>query len=448
MEKKLTKAIVDGLAPGGAPYFVWDAGDGAVKGFGLVVHPSGRRVFVAQFRIGRGRGAKSKRVTIGTFGAWTVETARTAARAAIQTASTGVDVEAVADAAEAAREAAAVAAEAERRARRDRRIDRLAARFMSEHTRLKRKPNTILLYKGLIVRNIFPAFARRDACDLTRAEISRWHAAMADKPATANRALAALSAILNWAIGQGLVPDDFRNPTERVEKFKEYGKERFLSVDELRALGDAVRLAETAGIEWQPPRPDGKTKHLVKPENRFVFIDASAAAAIRLLIFTGARLREILDLEWSSVDLDRGLLRLKDSKTGPKTILLNPPARAVLAGLDRTGRFVLKGDGDHPRSDIKRPWKLVCRAAGLINVRPHDLRHSFASVGAADGHGLLILGKLLGHSQAATTAKYAHFDNDPLRKASDAIARSIAASMGEAPAPASADVLPFRKGGA
>src|SRR5215475_1553433 len=148
-----------------------------------------------------------------------------------------------------------------------------------------------------------------------------------------------------------------------------------------------------------------------------------AAAAIRLLLFTGCRLREILHLE-------RGLLFLADSKTGRKTVILDAPARAVLSGLDRIGSYVVAGDDpEKPRADLKRPWEAVARRARLDAVRLHDLRHTYASFGAGGGLGLPIIGKLLGHTQPSTTQRYAHLDADPLRRASEDIAGRIAAAM-------------------
>jgi integrase len=144
-------------------------------------------------------------------------------------------------------------------------------------------------------------------------------------------------------------------------------------------------------------------------------LSPDAAAALRLLIFTGARLREILHLRWENVDLGRGLLLLPDSKTGRKTIVLNRPALAILQTHPRDGSFVIGGTHpDRPRTDLKKPWLAVCRRAGLEGVRLHDLRHRFASIGAGASLGLPIVGKLLGHSQAQTTARYAHLDADPL----------------------------------
>ena len=125
-----------------------------------------------------------------------------------------------------------------------------------------------------------------------------------------------------------------------------------------------------------------------------------AGAAIRLTVaFTGCRLREILHLRWANVDFDRGMLNLSDSKTGRKSVILNAPALAVIGTLPRIGEYVIQGEQPHkPRSDLKRPWAIVCRRAGLKGVRIHDLRHSFASVGVGAGHGLPIVGKLLGHA--------------------------------------------------
>ena len=161
-------------------------------------------------------------------------------------------------------------------------------------------------------------------------------------------------------------------------------------------------------------------------------IGPHAAAALRLLIFTGARLREILHLQWDHVDLQRGLLLLPTSKTGKKTIVLSDIALAIVSTLPRIGRFVIAGNDDNkPRSDLQRPWALISKQANLSGVRLHDLRHSFASVGVGSGMGLPIIGKLLGHANASTTERYAHLAADPLRRATDAIGNAIAKAMGE-----------------
>jgi integrase len=155
-----------------------------------------------------------------------------------------------------------------------------------------------------------------------------------------------------------------------------------------------------------------------------------ATAAIRLLIFTGCRLREILDLEWAHVDLERGFLFLPTSKTGKKTVILSAPAIEVLTALPRLGPFVIPGvDPTRPRADLAKPWANVTSIAGLPGLRLHDLRHTFASVAAGASLGLPVIGKLLGHTQSSTTARYAHLDADPLRRAANTIGATIAAAM-------------------
>ncbi|UZX11207.1 site-specific integrase [Methylocystis sp. MJC1] len=233
-----------------------------------------------------------------------------------------------------------------------------------------------------------------------------------------------------WAESRGFVQG--HNPARRIERYREQGRERFLSSDELSRLGDALRLAEMDGLPWEVDEAGPKAKHLAKPENRRVKLDPFAVAAIRLLLLTGARLREILDAQWSQVDLERGVIFLDDSKTGRKPIYISAAAQAVLSGLARVegNPHIIAGAKEGaPRADLKKPWQAVTRAAGLEGVRLHDLRHSFASFGAGASLGLPIIGKLLGHSQPATTARYAHLDADPLRRAADTIGATIAAAL-------------------
>jgi integrase len=123
---------------------------------------------------------------------------------------------------------------------------------------------------------------------------------------------------------------------------------------------------------------------------------------------------------------------LADSKTGRKPIYLSAAALEVLSGLSRIegNPYIIPGEKiGRPKSDLKKPWAAVCKAAGLEGVRLHDLRHSFASIGAGASMGLPVIGKLLGHSQAATTHRYAHLDADPLRRAVETIGSTIDAAM-------------------
>jgi len=159
---------------------------------------------------------------------------------------------------------------------------------------------------------------------------------------------------------------------------------------------------------------------------------AQAFAALRLLLLTGCRVGEVLDLRWQHVDLERRLLLLPDSKTGAKTVYLSEPASALLSGLrkDSAGDYVFPGDKlEKPLRSLRKPWQRLCEAAKLNNIRLHDLRHSFASTGVAGGLSLPMIGALLGHSQPTTTARYAHLAASPLHEAADAIGARLLAAM-------------------
>ncbi len=217
-----------------------------------------------------------------------------------------------------------------------------------------------------------------------------------------------LSKFFGWAEKHGLRPDG-SNPCRHVEKYREGRRERFLSQAELARLGDALREAEQdkSCSPW-------------------------VVAAIRLLTLTGARRNEILTLRWEHVSKEHGCLMLPDSKTGRKAVRLNPPALDVLQAIPRLegNPYVICGEkaGQH-LVNLEKPWRRIRAAAKLDDVRLHDLRHSFASVAASGGQSLVVIGKMLGHSQPATTARYAHLADDPVKAASDAVGRHIAAAM-------------------
>lgn len=311
-------------------------------------------------------------------------------------------------------------------------VSDLADAFITDHVEAKRKDRTVSTYRRLIDDFIKPKLGTSRAADLTRAEVAKFHLSLRKTAVTANRAIAVLSAIYSFGDARGLVPDG-TNPTKKIEKYKEESRERFLSVKEFQRLGAALRDAETRGIRWEPDLAK-KTKHAPKPENRAVVVDQHAVAAIRLLLLTGARLREILHLRWLDWDKQRGLLNLPDSKTGKKSLVLNDAATAVLKNLPKLGRYVIAGESagqkdERPRADLNRPWRAIRRRAGLADVRLHDLRHSYAAVGAGQGLGLVQIGGLLGHSQPKTTARYAHLANAPLRAATNIIGATIVSAL-------------------
>ncbi|MGO9111247.1 MAG: tyrosine-type recombinase/integrase [Thermoguttaceae bacterium] len=405
---RINKTTVDKLlCPSGkAMEVLWDD---ALRGFGVVVLPSGRKTFIVQWK----RHGRSHKAKIGLYGPMTAEQARSQATILLGEVESGGDPI------------------AERKAARAVRTFReIALDFMEHHVATKRKPKTAFEYGRLLDTYVLPAIGAKRIVDVSRADVARLHSSLRRTPRQANLVTSVISAVWGWAARRDEA-EFTRNPASRLERYPEKRCERFLCSDELARLGDTLRLAETEGLPWQDTEP--QSKHGAKPESRRSVLDPFAIAAIRLLVLTGMRPREVLDLEWSHVDFERGALFLPDSKTGRKSIIIGGPALDVLAELPRlTGcRFVIVGRSlDKPRADINRPWEAVRRCSGLEGVRLYDLRHSFASVGAGASLGLPIVGKLLGHSQAATTHRYAHLDADPLRRAADTIANSIATAMG------------------
>lgn len=424
---KITKSFIDGLEPNSTRLTFWDD---ALRGFGVRVSASGVISFVIRYRVGGGgRGAAERLHTIGRYGVLTVEEARKRAKADLGLVANGGDPG---------------GARAEARAAIT--VRDLADDFMKKEVRPKRKPSTISLYQIYFDKHVVPDLGTKKARDTTRADVAKLHRKIgATKQVTANRVLVTLSAVYNWAQKEGLIPEGV-NPCTRIERFREQGRERFLTTEELTRLGASLALAETDGLPWTVDETKPAAKHAPKEENRHEIIDLYAVAAIRLLLLTGCRLREILHLRWEDIDVERGLLHLPDSKTGRKTVVLNAPALEVFASLDRIGRFVIAGltagtEHEKPRADLHRPWTAITRHAGLTGVRIHDLRHTHASVGAGAGMGLPIIGRLLGHKQASTTERYAHLHVDPLQQASNRIGHQIAAALAGAPA---AEVIDFK----
>src|SRR5262245_44720197 len=406
--QRITKRVVDSLKADASEYAIWDA---QLPGFGDRVRPTGAKSYVVVYRAGSGRGAPVRRYTIAGVGKIAPESARRRAKAILGRVAHGHDPA------------------GEKTATRDTlTISELADRFMAEHVEQKRKPGTAAFYRH-VLNKIKSELGTTKADQVTRATVAKLHSELRKTPFQANRVLAAIGSMYAFAGRVGVVPEGV-NPARRIEKFQEHRRERFLTGEELKRLGLAIREAETKGASWDVDEAKPKAKHLPKAPKRFTKISPFAGAAIRLLLFTGCRLREILHLKWEHVDLERGLLFLPESKTGRKTIILNAAALAVLANLDQIGSYVIPGDGsERPRADLKRPWALVSKRAGLDGVRLHDLRHTYASFGAGGGVGLPIIGKLLGHTQASTTARYAHLDNDPLRRAAESIGGRIAAAL-------------------
>ena len=423
--RKLTKTVVDALEPQTDPakdYIAWCS---ELRGFGCRVRSSGAKSFIVMYRVkGTGRSGKPRMVTICKVGELTPDQARAKAKETLAKAALGED-----EAAEKARKRAELT------------VVQLCDEYLEDGCDGK-KASTIATDRGRIARHIKPLLGKKRIGEVKRGDIERFMRDVANgKTAveeggrvivtggkgTAARTVRLLGGIFSYAVARGYIET---NPRFGVKVYADGKGERFLTMDEMQRLDDALRDAETVGLPWTF-NEGKKAKHRpVKDENRREIISPFAVAAIRLLMLTGCRAGEILALRWSEVDFERGVLNLPDSKTGAKKVLLGAPALEVLADLPRMGDYVIAGAlPNKPRSDLKRPWERITRHAGLEGVRLHDLRHSFASVGAGAGMGLATVGKLLGHASPATTARYAHLADDPLRRASESISGTIAAAM-------------------
>ena len=418
----LTKRTLDALKPAAQDYQVWDT---KVRGLGVRVYPSGARGFVLQYRNAAGR---TRKLALGRYGVLTVDKAREKATRLLAAILDGRDP-----------------SQDKRENRHAKTVGELADLYLREGS--VEKPNKKLSSwetdRSNIERHIRPLLGTRLARGLTKTDVARFQSDVAaGKTAKdektgprgraivrggmgiASRALSVLSAMMTFGKGRGLVTD---NPTNGVEPFRGRKKERFLTETEVGLLGEAlVETERDASLPWV------------------------ATAAIKLLLLSGARRGEILGLRWEEVDLDRGCLRLKDSKTGAKVIRLAAAALSLLAALPRSSRWVLpaaKGSGHYV--GLPKHWDTVRARANAIaveraerdgrslagvpnfdDVRLHDLRHSFASFAVQSGGSLFLVGKVLGHKQSRTTERYAHASDEPLVATAELAAQRIVHALG------------------
>ncbi len=344
---KLTKRSVEALKVRGDNYIAFDA---ELPGFGVRVMPSGKRFFLVQYR----RHGRTRRVMLGQFGPLTAELARRRALMLLAQARSG-ESDPAAD-----RDAL----------RQSLTVEQLGARFLKEHVAVRCKPTTQAEYLRSVELFIDPFFGKQRVRSVTTADVAELHGSLSHVPYQANRTLGVLSKMMNLAEIWGL-RDRHSNPCEDIQRYPEHKRERFLSLREVKALGRVLDAAEL-------DRSEGKY----------------ACSAFRLLLLTGCRLSEIQKLQWEHVYLEEGELRLPDSKTGAKTVHLGAAAIALMRGLPRIEMNPFVIAGKKPGSfltDLQRPWRRIRGAAGLEDVRIHDLRHTFASGGLAVGEGLSMI---------------------------------------------------------
>ena len=418
----LTKRVLDATKPAATDYQIWDT---KVRGLGVRVYPSGARSFILQYRNAVGR---TRKIVLGRYGTLTADQAREKAIKLLGTILDGSDP-----------------SQDKKENRQALTVGGLADLYLREGSIEKpnKKFSSWETDRSNIERHIRPLLGARIARGLTKTDVARFQSDVAaGKTANdektgprgraivkggagiASRALSVLSAMMTFGKGRGIVAD---NPAKGVEPFRGRKKERFLTETEVGLLGETlVEMERDGSLPWV------------------------AIAAIKLLLLSGARRGEILGLRWEEVDLDRGCLRLRDSKTGAKLIRLAASALSLLAALPRSSGWVLpatKGSGHYV--GLPKHWDAVRARANAIavkraaqdghsrtgvpnfdDVRLHDLRHSFASFAVQSGGSLFLVGKVLGHKQTRTTERYAHASDEPLLATAELAAQRIAHALG------------------
>ena len=363
--RRLTQRLNDTLTPGKS---VREIRDTELRGFGIRVLPSGRKSYFVHARNG-GRRTWTK---VGDAGAMPLVDARKLARSHLAARREGDPSPSVEASAETPFEDVAEA------------VFRRQARLW--------KPGTLEVNRNYLKNQILPRFRGQPIGAITGADVQQWFASLRSTPAAADRAAPVLSVIMREAETLGHRPEG-SNPCVNIRRYRRRGRERFLSREETRRLGEALA------------RHDG---HVL-------------AAAVRLLLLTGCRKSEIMTLQWR--DFRDGHLFLRDGKTGPRTVWLSTAARSILESLPRTGAWVFPGrDGKGSVQGLKYFWVKLRDEAGLQDVRLHDLRHSYASLALQAGETVLVIGRLLGHSDPDTTLKYIHLADRTVRDAVDAVA--------------------------
>jgi integrase len=386
---KLTKRLVDSIkspSKGEKEVLVHDA---LIRGFALRLRPgSQNKSFIVHYRIG-GRRGRLRKVTIGPYGIFTVEQAREQARQILAMAKRGEDP-----------------AEFKASRRTDPTMNDLWERYLHDYAEPRKKAGSIREDVSIWTNHISPAMANLLVADVSRSDVAKLHSKMHKTPTHANRARALLSKMMNLAEDWRLREDN-SNPCKHIKPYKEKKRERYMTGEEYLKLGQAL-------VEMEEQRE----------------LLQSAAAAIRVLALTGCRLNEIIRLKWVHIDDDAGLIRLPDSKTGAKQIYLTKEIIKILETIEpSSSEWVFPGTKEENPVTLYSVWPRLMKRAGIKNLRIHDLRHSHASIGVAEGYSLPVLGKLLGHSQMTTTERYAHLSDNPLREAAKLISSKIAQNM-------------------
>ncbi len=406
LRKRISKESVDAAKPSSRRVFLWDT---KLTGFGLKVMPSGKKIYIFQYRPrGLGRKGAPKRLTIGRHGDLTAEKARRIADNLVFAARAGQDPAAVLRGSTGPGPT----------------VSDLVERFLQEFLPSKKRPpraSTMAYYEAVLRCHVLPRLGRKRVADLTADDIEALHAALRDRPYAANRTVTVFRHALDQAERWSWRPQH-TNPAARIDRYREERrgakKEVMLTPQEMRRLLDAIDAQEEAGA------------------------DPRACAAIRFAFWTGWRIGEVLRLEWANLDLEHGSARLLQTKAADEEYRQLPSE--AIAILERQPRvagcsYVFPGrDLQGHLTTVKGPWRRIRRVAGLDDMdglgafRLHDLRHNVVSWDVSRGVPLEIAGKNVGHRSRGATEVYAHFAPSALKRAADERAAAMRAAVEEA----------------
>lgn len=416
----LTKIYVEKLKSQNKDFIIWDD---KLSGFGIKVTPTGRKSYFMKYRTLDGR---QRKPSIGIHGNITCEQARKTAEQWHGSLANGNDP-----------------FKLKEEARDSLTVSQLCDRYLKEHAEIRKKPLGLELDKQVIRAYIKPRLGSLKTLSITKADIQKFHLSMKGTPAHANRVLRTLSKMFNLAEDWEYRPQN-TNPVSKVERYKELPRERYLNELELLSLGKALDFAE---------RHETETPHFI--------------ALVRLLLLTGARLREIMHAKWQWFNLEQGLLELPDSKTGKKTVYLSPDAINVINNIPKVknnSHIIVGAKEGLPIITPTKAWGRIKETAtieylkeiseyqglihglkeislktiiqecknqklpeptGLMDVRLHDLRHTYASICVGQGMSLHMVAKLLGHTRTRTSERYAHLAHNPMSSAAAQIGSVI-----------------------
>lgn len=382
----LSQKTIDALMSDGTDRFMWDE---EVVGFGVRIKPTGVATYVVQYRNTDGR---TRRFSLGKANALTLKDARKEARIRLAEVAKGGDPSGD-----------------KKKERAAKTIEELCDYFLTVYAKERKLSQRYVGDCGTLIAYVInPRWGTYKVKSIDRDDVRRLKIDLSATPIRANRCLALVSKLMNLAIEQ---KERLDNPVKGIERNQEEKRDAYMSLDELERLMAVLQNEE----------------------------DQDQADAIRLLICTGARIGEVLSAEWAQFDLTERRWTKPPSKTKQRKVhrvglsgltievLTGLKARATVPDGSLKSRFLFpnKADNDRPRPDIKKFWRRVSKKAALDEFRLYDARHTFASHLLINGVPLGVVGAMLGHSQPATTARYAHVGETVTKLASEKFAELL-----------------------